>query len=1365
MRNALRMRWLIVAFALFASVAASVSLAQQVHPIDRPPVHTPGDPLPERSMLPMPTMRPIGAPHPGTSAKPGSTPAPGASPRAGGRFHDIALQSRLGPKVPLASLPMLPKQTKQNTLYPSGGGRKTMSATPASIWFSEVSGCSSSIGVVFNVGCQIQFQLAYCNPYNSGNCFGAFTITPSDTFQDYYVDANSATAQTIGSTYVPGYYSDYGPSHNLTLNNAGTVVLASYDKTKGVWVAVVYITVGSANGLNTFSDSGRSVPQTEFSIPGSGTTPVYITLNSAQYSDLYAFYIENTSIYANCAMVIPGGTSSTGLCNPNSVTGIKALASGDMYTQWDIPSTMTAGTYSIVAYDQTLGKRVAQTQIALTSSSGGAMTFSPISGNSSPNPAPASTPGTRFAFDDTTDQSDKGVNMNASGLNINHYVCFSISDPDGRVYQDYTNNNLSFICGYPSGGSISVADTFLNYKSPYNFAPNTYTVGVYDYNSGTIVSEGSFQLLGYNAITDFTNAAGTSITGTSLVLPKNSSSLAGLEFLNDGDSYYGTGNGDTLSGFYYSSGSNGITIQLSCYPCTSQTVTDSAGNSWTVKATATGSGNSAGTTLTITPVSTSTKLAVGADIVVPNLTFVSGPGSSTCTTGCTAPTSILPTDGLTWSKSGVSESTNLTYFTNGNGNTYAGTASFVHEGIVVSNGAWTGTGTGVGEEPHGFYPRMSQSLYAENEPFTQSSTKDDVYKLTVTNNGSAGSGNYKGIAIVLPTSYAPTGTKNVMSINAATSLWQQDTTCTVTGAFCIKPAGANTGIAPGTSQTIYLDVYPGPNKTFTYSEVQVSTYSPYSLSLTADPNTSFTVLVSALAPTQETVDALALAGYSIDGSLMSPYFTPTSEGVNTDNPVQLGLKNVSTSQDTNPDYIDAVVIELPNGVVDTAQPFSSMPSGWSYLNSVSPGLGGASTTDYWFGVCSSQFNTADGPTTSQPPVNGPLPACTATQEQSSIAPGGSFLVTAYIKTGSSPGTITSTTWAHGANGNGWSNSHTAALNVTTISATAGFNGAGGYPTATTVAQYTTPTVSTDTDPTYGNAFSYTIKNTSGTGQNLNGATITIPYQDASGVNGQDLNNFIWTITSTPTLSGSGWSNCGVTSYSSAVATTSNGQIVIGNSGGTCTIPSGASITVNFDMKAPYKPNDSWQFPATVSQGVTNVSAAETWTGDTYIQTQLSATLSVTVWPSTGPLGALTPTCTLPCNYNQSSNILDFGTIANLGSNTGTDVVLVDVNTNAASPTAWGVYVTTSANPANTGGTYTNEMVTDVDQAKSTSGFTTYLTSMGVVPTSGNGLTLVHTTGMNPSRTPYGIVNNYEIYINGGSTASQITTVTYTFLAQ
>lgn len=1363
MRSFLRLRWLFVMVALFASVASSVSFAQQR---PRPPID---EPLPRRTYLPLPTLRPLPSvvSTPGASTAPGQTPNPAASPGKGARFRDLAAQSKLGPKIPITGFPRLPSQTKRNTVYPTGGGRRTMSDTPASIWFSQISGCSTTLGVIFNVGCQIQFELAYCNPYNSGNC-GQFSISENDTFQDYYIDANSATAQTIGSTYVPGQfnYNDYGPAHNLTLNNAGTVVLASYDVSKAKWVAVVYITVGSANGLNTFSDSGRSIPQTNFTIPTAGnTTPVYITLNSAQYSDVYAFYIESTSVNPSCAMVIPGGTSSATLCNPNSVTGIKALAAGDMYTEWDIPSTVSAGTYSIVAYDQTIGKRVAQTQISVASSSNGPMTFTPIAGNPSPNPRPAATAGTRFAFDDTADQSDSGVSMNASGLSTTHYVCFSISDPDGRVYQDYTGGNLSFVCGYPSSGSISVNDTFLNYKSPYNFAPNTYTVGVYDYSTGTIVSTGAFQLLGYNAITDFTNAAGTSISGTSLVLPKNSSATAGLEFINDGDSYYGTGNGDTLSGFYYSSGSNGITIQLPCYPCTSETVTDSAGNSWTVKAAATGSGNSAGTTLTIIPVSTSTKLAINASIVVPNLTFVSGPGSSTCTTGCTAPTSILPTDGLTWSQSGKTESTNLTYFTNGNGNTYAGTASFVHEGIVVSNAAWTGSGSGVGEEAHGYYPRMSQSLYAENEPFTQSSTNDDVYALTVTNNSSAGSGNYTGIAIVLPTSYAPSGTGGVMSINPSTSLWQRDTTCTVTNAYCIKPAGANTGIAPGTSQTIYLDVYPAPSKTFTYSEVQVSTYKPYSLSLTADTSITNTVLVSALQPSQQTVDSLAVASYSIDGSLMSPYFTPTSEGINTDNPVQIGLKNVSISQDANPDYVDAAVVELPNGVVDTGKGFSGLSAGWSYLNSVSPGLGGASTTDYWFGVCSSQYNTADGPKASQPPVNGALPSCTTAQEQNAIAPGNSFTVTAYIIAGSTPGTITSTTYAHGANGNGWTNGHTATLSVTTISATAGFSAAGGYPTAAAVPQYTTPTVSTDASTTYGNAFTYTITNTSGTGQSINGATITIPYLDASGVNGQDLNNFIWQITNTPTLSGSGWSNCAVTSYSSPVAKTSNGQIVIGNSGGTCTIPSGTSISVNFDMKAPYKPNDSYQFPTTVSQGATNVSAAETWTGDTYIQTQLAASLSITVWPSIGPLGVLTPTCTAACTYDQTTNMLNFGTIGSPASNTGTDVVLVDVSTNAATPTAWGIYVTSNLNPANTTGTYTNELVTSVDQAKSTGGFTTYQTAMTVVPTSGSGLALVHTTGMNPSRTPFGFVNNYEVYINGGTTTAQTATVTYTFLAQ
>ncbi|MBV9269504.1 MAG: hypothetical protein JO165_00285, partial [Candidatus Eremiobacteraeota bacterium] len=834
------------------------------------------------------------------------------------------------------------------------------------------------------------------------------------------------------------------------------------------------------------------------------------------------------------------------------------------------------------------------------------------------------------------DASDSGFTATITGLNTSHYYCYSVTDPQGRVYQNVSGGDFQYICLTPPSSTLTLFETFGNMTAALNFAPNTYTANIYDYSSGTVVGGNSFQILGYNATTNFTNAAGTSITGTSLLLPKNSSTTAGLQFLNDGDAYYGNGNGDTLNALQFDTGTNGVTITLSCTPCTSQTVTDSAGVSWTVTLTQHGSGSNAGSTLTITPVTTGKKLAMNATITIPNITFNNAPGASGCTTTCTATTSILPTDGQTWSASGSTVATNSVYITNGNGATYSGTTDFTHLGITTVGTPYAG-GANAGKEDHGYFPRMSQSLYSVNEPFNApNNTYADVYSMTVTNNSSAQK--ITGIEVLWPTNFSPGTYSTVVSVDGnSPTKWALDTaTCPAgTSGFCIKPTGANTGVpAVGGSQQIYIDIQNLPPGSFAYSDFNIQTY--VGPSFTLSPSGTKTVFVGPVT----TVDNTAVAAYSLDANLMSAYFTPTSEGTNTNSSVGVTVQNATTSQDPYPDYLDAIVIELPTGKLNAAT-IAGLTTGWLYLGS-NAGLNGG-TTDYWFGLCAGQYVSADGPTLNPPPVNPALPQCTqATEQADAIAPGGQFTFTGNVSTGAAAGTITGTLYAHGANGNGWSKGHNFNLTVTTVSATAGFVKDGTYGSPSTVPTNTTPQIGADSNTTFGNSFVYEIANTSTAGNNVTSATITIPHTDTSGVADTAGAGF-WNITAAPTLSGSGYTNCGVTSYTNPTATT-DGSIVIGNSGGTCTLTSGGKIDVSFPMKAPYKPNDSWIFPTKINGAI---GAAENWSGDTYMNTIVTAQLGITVWPSGAGPGGSSPSasCTRACTFVSATNTLDMGAIA------------------------------------------------------------------------------------------------------------------------
>lgn len=1448
MRGRARVRSLI-ATALFAAVAVSVSLAQVV------PVRPIGAGLPPPISRPAPTIAPpLALP---TQAPRGVLPRITPTP-SNGVSTSALFNSRLGPKVPLAAFPRLPAKTVSNTL--SAGGRHTMAATDASIMYSTISGCSATIGYIFNVGCQIDFQLAYCNTGNgAANCSavaGTTSITRTDTFQDYYIDANASTAQTIGGTYVPNTTMPaagspytcantatctYGPARNLTLNNAGTVVLASYDVTKGVWVAVVYITVGSASALNTFSDTQRLNPTTNFAIPtGANTNTVFMTIGNAQYSDVYVIYIENTSVYANCTGVIgpsPAGPSA-GLCNPTVAAGVKALSSGNLYMQWTFGSGtlwtgLTTGTYSLVAYDQTAGKRVAQTQISLSATSAATISLEGVGGNASPAPAPVGTPSSRFAFDNTVDASDIDIVQNYSGLTNGHKYCFSFSDPEGRVYSDYITPDEKFSCATAAGTTMSITHANVSSEQPDYFAPNTYTLQVCDFSSGspcTVVASQAFQLLGYHVTTSFTDSTGSTTTGTSEVVPKNGSSTGGLQFLNDGDTYYGSGNGDTIAAIVYSTANNGGTgdgmnLNLSCGTSCTQTVQDSTGQSWYVYEAQHGGGANAYTTLEICPIawgttcnspSGSQSLPMNATITIPAITFVSPPGASNCTGGnCQAPTTILPSDGETWSDYGSSQAGDLTYFTNANGSTYAGTGSFVHLGLIPSGCSGTGCGTGFtgavtapctpssggngGREQHGYYTNFTQALYAVSEPFTPATGQADVYCVNITNNSS--SGKVTGISFQLPSTY-PGATTTIWSVDVdsasggslcsgSNTCWAQDTTsgkCPASANFCIKPVGVNSGIQLGQTQTIYIDVQNLPSSSFSLAEVSELVYNPVTYSLTPDAScctSTFvdTVPVGSTAPTQTTVDALALAAYSIDAGYMTPLFNPTSEGTSTSNTVNISLKNTSLAQDANPDYVDAVVFEFPSssylGTVAFAP--AGLTANWSYLGYVTPGVGGAGTVDYWFGLCTAQYSTANGPLTnpttatakSLPLYSGAGGAgCSAVQEQSALSPGSTFAFNAPVTTPAAAGTITATAYAHGANGNGWSKGTPFSLTVAATSATSGFSKVGTYGSPIAVPSNTTPQISTDSNTTFGNSYVYTITNTSGAGHNLTSATITIPGKDSSGALPSD--GTAWTMTSAPAISGTTYGCTLSTSANNGSATTAGANGTITLTG--CTIPAGSTITITFTAKAPYTVNDQYQFPATVNGAI---AASENWVGDQYVQIVLGASIVITVGPTQNAHGyTYAYGCGL-CAFTQATNTIDFGMVPAGGSSTGTDVALVDVFTNASSPEGWTVYVTqqnagnpiaapylqTAVDNTSTGGCPTGNSCISYQPVGGTSYGTTAYTSIPVTASASSGLVIGSTSGTPATRLPFEFSNDYKIAIPaGGNTSPSISTVTYTFIA-
>ncbi len=1227
---------------------------------------------------------------------------------------------------------------------------------------NSLGNCSTTVGDVFNSGCSVDFFFSYCNGSNgpstpencNGNNVNVYSITTTDTLQDYYIDATTTTAQTVGCRYKPstGNYTSttgsctngtsylasqptdpqggtnfsctangwnaaacpYGPGESVTLSNSGAVVLATLDVTQGMWLAEDYVSVvnsGVTNGgLLTYSDSNRRNSSSQFQIPSSGTNTVYVTIDNARYQDVYVVYIENSSGNTFCEGVIPGvgpGTAASGECNPNGAPGVQALSNGPLYMQWTFGAatlwtSLTAGTYSLVAYDQTQNKRVSQTRIALYQATSATFSLTPLPGiNFYPYlPSGGAAGTTRFAFDNQSENSDLGYIMSVSGLNPNDVYCFPITDPDGRVYDDQVNYNEKYICDNPANNGVyTIGHTNIDQESPLYFAPDAWTLAACDYSAGspaapagntspcTDAGTTSFQMVGYNAITQFTSAGGTP-NGYSLVVPNTGSTTAGLQFQNDGDAYYGDGNGDSLNGLFYCT-INGV--KITGLPAT---ITDSSGQTWTVSSTTgTGANGSAGcgvntrwtgTAITLTPQTNGQTLKQNATVTLTNLTFTVAGGA--CAASCTEGDSILPTDGLAWSylsnntahfgTGTASPAVNNTYITYSSGaTTYSATATMIHVGTAsgCSTGpanCTTGYNAASGNlQQQGWIPNLANGIYDSTEPFSPASGKADVYAIRVSNSGSSA---ISKIYVTFPSSY---GSKAIMQnlfsqdANTATAFqgsapvtWSIDNSanCPTAATICMN---LGTAIAAGASKVLYVDIQSLPSTSFNFSDVTAGVYSPANYTMTADACCNQSIVANTTNPPGQTsLDSLAVGAFSLTSSYMSALFSPTSVGTSTTTAVQMQLTNTATSQEALPDDLDAVVFELPNNTYFGAAPaFSSLNSSWSYLGAVSPGVGGGATIDYWFSACpwpAADVNLAHGPQnanlagTSLPAV-GSGNGCSAAQEDNAIAPGANFSATGNFKAPAAISTVTATAYGHGANGNGWSKGISFNLTVTSLSATAGFANVGLYGNPPAVSTNTTPQLAGDTSTQYGNTFVYTIKNTSGGANNITSAQILIPWQDTSRADGNDgtcpAAGCIWTLTTsgeTPVITGgAGYSHCAVTAFSSATASTSNGVITIGNSGGVCTISPGGSINVEWSMQGPYKVNDSYKFPTCINGTFnaagtcSNTLAAESWTGDQTVQIVLGASVVITVAPTQNANGyAYGYTCPL-CALTQASNTI------------------------------------------------------------------------------------------------------------------------------
>lgn len=589
--------------------------------------------------------------------------------------------------------------------------------------------------------------------------------------------------------------------------------------------------------------------------------------------------------------------------------------------------------------------------------------------------------------------------------------------------------------------------------------------------------------------------------------------------------------------------------------------------------------------------------------------------------------------------------------------------------------------------------------------------------------------------------------------------------------FCLDGngfgGGSNAHILSGGNATIYIDFNAAPGS-FNYADWSVFAANPQVFAMTSSG--TVTIPVTSVGVSQ-TVDNLAYAQYSLDSSLMAASFSPSSVGTSTSQPVNIVVTNTSTAQDAFPDYLDTIIIAASNSYSTSGNPTVVSPAGWNYIATTA--FNGQNW--WWFSPCTNR-TTSSGflPPTSLPltaPFANPQPECNA--NASALAPGASATFKFTLQNLNTTGSVPFTMYAHGANGGGWSQGKVFDLLVNTVSAGVGFSKAGGYPTPTTVASNTLPTIGGNPNATYGNAYVYTVTNNSGAGQNITSFRVRIPGVDTSGVNATDSSGNFWHVTGAiPTLGGN-VDGCTVTNALAAESATSggaDGEIDIG--GGSCALAPGDTMTLSFTMLGPQSQGDTYPFgtycindtAGTCTLSSPGSTGGANWIGDDEVQVQLTIGLSVVVDPSNPGPGGSTPVVSCStCAFSGST--VDFGTFTNNSTTTFGDTVRASIIMQSSTALTYSLSVQANNNPTRSPASPANELLMQDDSTNSSpgAGITFDVPSYIVVPTS-SAMTIANGTSIISRTTPYDVLQNFELSLGNESITAQQSIITYTLIA-
>lgn len=1003
-----------------------------------------------------------------------------------------------------------------------------------------------------------------------------------------------------------------------------------------------------------------------------------------------------------------------------------------------------------------------------------------------------------------------------------------VTDPSGTPAYEFSigaqpaSNGL---CGAAVG--ICIPPQYVEWSVPSQtslpfeqaYSGSTWTATVYDKTLGKEVAQQSFQFLGYTTSWAFTSPA----ESTTLDIPTGQTSqTTSLLLTNTSDLTFGSNNGDSVTGFYavwVNPAIKSLSIQgpSQASPCTvtigttgscSATYSDSAGNSWNVFVLEIGSSDFF---IEVTDTG-GVPLKPGQTITISGLT-VTTPTATTCTgSACELVTTAVPAHLIdAGQESTGGQVSNAFFIVNGSG-TDSATATVGLAGYYNSSGTWEPIAAG-GYTGFGYTPRcgitsadcttagQSHAILSLNQPFTGAISKV-VLEYSLTNTST--SDQIQEFDIVPPAAFSVTSA-SVDTHGAGWTLNPQGAgncgSATVS-AICIKPT---TNLAAGATGNYYIALTP-PSSSFSYADLIgtiIYTQTGTQLSI---PITPTTTSIATFIGSPTTIDSTAIGAYSFNGGLMTAGVTPSSVGTSTMNSLNFNLRNTTSGADPFPDEVDMVAVQFPSqtylSVPTSCTNITTITTGWSceYVN-VSAGV-----TTFYFGQCpQSVVNPVPVvPTSSTTFGTDDLSVCpfSLPNEPYSLTAGATFSatipVTAGSSTTSSPVTVAS--FGHGATTDAWSTPINTQISVVnTPAAGAGFSSLtvpGGTLSAATTGNE--PTITGDyqgSSPSYYDTYVYTVKNTGST--NITAVNITIPSSDTTGSNGADPSGTIWNVTGASVIINPvGTANgCTVgTIVNPASGTGATGTLPITCPSGD--FPAGDTMQVTFTAKSPLKINATYAFPATIQNGATAGAVAPNWTDDEDILIALSATLTVNVNPSMTCGGTATPGTGYPV-ATPATETVNFGAVASTKYEYCKDAMIVQVTTDASTPTNWSLYASAGANPAATAGnasatgtatteSTSNELLVSMDPASSTGGTanvpaanipcsttscftydnTTYAAM--ALTSSGTGTRLGYTTngGTNVNNATVNFYVNYQVAVGTETVppTGEQETITYTWIA-